>query len=414
MLGSDADWVTFDAVIGTSPDQTAIAPGTLEKEWMTDGRRWFHYRMDKPILNFYSFQSARYAARHDWWQDVGIELYYHPGHEYNLDRMTKGAKDALDYYTRNFGPYQHKILRIVEFPRYRSHAQSYPNTIPFSEGMGFIADVDDRNPKDIDYPYYVTAHELAHQWWGHQLAGGNTRGGTVLSETLAEYSALMVMKRTFGADRMRRFLRYDLDMYLHGRAMENRKELPLADNEDQDYIHYRKGSLAMYQLQDVIGEDRVNAVLRGLLARYAYRGGPYPSVTALVDGLRAVAPRDRAYLVDDLFNAIVLYDNRALSATAQRRKDGRHVVRLTVHAAKLRADGLGAEKEVPLADLIDIGIDDRDGKPLLRERHRIDRRETRYTLVVSGKPARAGIDPDNKLIDRKPDDNMIAVEMAPP
>src|SRR5699024_9772623 len=115
------------------------------------------------------------------------------------------------------------------------------------------------------YPYYVTAHELAHQWWGHQLVGGNTRGATVLSETLAEYSALMVMKRTFGPDRMRRFLRYDLDMYLHGRAMENRKELPLADNEDQDYIHYRKGSLAMYQLQDVIGEDRVNTVLRGML-----------------------------------------------------------------------------------------------------------------------------------------------------
>ena len=414
MLGSDADWVTFDAVIGTDADQTAIAPGTLEKEWTKNGRRWFHYRMDKPILNFYSFQSARYVVRHDWWQDVGIEIYYHPGHEVNLDRMVKGAKDGLDYYTRNFGPYQHKILRIVEFPRYQSHAQSYPNTVPFSEGMGFIAEVDDRNPKDIDYPYYVTAHEVAHQWWGHQLVGGNTRGATVLSETLAEYSALMVMKRTFGPDRMRRFLRHDLDMYLHGRAMENRRELPLADNEDQDYIHYRKGSLAMYQLQDVIGEDRVNAVLRGMLKQYAYRGDPYPSVTALVDGLRAVVPPAQAYLIDDLFNAIVLYDNRALAATAQRRRDGRYDVQLTVHAAKLRADELGAEQETRLADLIDIGVDGKDGKPLLRERRLIDRRETTLTLVVNGRPARAGIDPDNKLIDRKPDDNMVAVEMAQP
>ncbi|WP_338770656.1 M1 family aminopeptidase [Massilia sp. METH4] len=414
LLGSDADWVTFDAVIGTAADQVAIAPGTLEKEWTKNGRRWFHYRMDKPILNFYSFLSARYVTRHDWWQDVGIEIYYHPGHEFNLDRMTRGAKDALEYYTRNFGPYQHKILRIVEFPRYRDFAQSYPNTIPFSESMGFIAEVDERDPKDIDYPYYVTAHEVAHQWWGHQLVGGNTRGATVLSETLAEYSALMVMKRTFGADRMRRFLRYDLDKYLRGRALENKKELPLADNEDQGYIHYRKGSLAMYQLQDLVGEDRVNEVLRGLLKQHAYRGDPYPSVTALVDGLRAVVPPDRAYLIDDLFNAIVLYDNRALAATVQRRKDGRYEVRLTVHAAKLRADEQGAEREVPLGDLIDIGVDDKDGKPLLRERRLIERRETSFTLVVNGRPARAGIDPDNKLIDRKPDDNMIAVEMAQP
>ncbi|TWI63672.1 peptidase M1-like protein [Pseudoduganella lurida] len=411
MMGSDADWITFDAIVGTSADQTAIAPGMLAREWTANGRRYFHYRMDAPILNFYSVQSARYVVRHDWWQDVGIEIWYHPGHEFNLDRMTKGVKDALDYYSRNFGPYQHKVVRIVEFPRYETYAQSYPNTIPFSEGIGFIAKVDERNPKDIDYPYYVTAHEVAHQWWGHQLAAGNTRGGTVLSETLAEYSALMVMKKTFGAARMRRFLRYDLDMYLHGRALENHQELPLADNENQPYIHYRKGSLAMYQLQDLVGEDRVNAVLRGLLKQHAYSGGPYPSVTALVDGLRATLPPDRAYLVDDLFNAIVLYDNRALSATAQRRADGRYDVQLTVQAAKLRADGLGAERETTLADLVDIGIDDRDGKPLLRERRRIGPGETSFTLVVTGRPARAGIDPDNKLIDRKPDDNMTAVEL---
>jgi hypothetical protein len=414
MMSSDADWVTFDAVVGTAADQTAIAPGTLVKEWTRAGRRYFHYRADKPILNFYSFQSARYATRHDWWQDVGIEVYYHPGHEYNLDRITRGVRDALDYNTRNFGPYQHKILRVVEFPAYERYAQSYPNTVPFSESMGFIAKVDEKNPKDIDYPYYVTAHEVAHQWWGHQLVGGNTRGATVLSETLAEYSALMVMKKTFGPERMRRFLRYDLDMYLMGRAMENKTELPLADNENQGYIHYRKGSLAMYQLQDIVGEERINTLLRQLLRQYAFRNGPYPSVTALVEGLRAAVPPAQAYLVDDLFNAIVLYDNRALSATYGKRADGRYDVTVTVHAAKLRADGLGAEKEAPLADFIDVGVDDKDGKPLARERKLMDRRETTYTMIVARRPARAGIDPDNKLIDRKPGDNMIAVETTAP
>jgi aminopeptidase N len=409
-IGSDADWVTFDAVISTAPDQTAVAPGILEKEWKAKGRRYFHYKMDKPILNFYAFQSARYAVKHDWWQDAGIEIYYHPGHEFNLDRMNKGVKASLEYYTKNFSPYQHRILRIVEFPRYASFAQSYPNTIPYSEAMGFVAKVDDRNPKDVDFPFYVTAHEVAHQWWAHQLVGGNTRGATVLSETLSEYSALMVMKKQFGPDRMRRFLRYDLDRYLLGRALENSKELPLADNENQDYIHYRKGSLAMYQLQDILGEDKVNAVLRNLLQQYAYHTAPYPSVTVLVEGLRKITPPDQAYLIDDLFNAIVLHDNRALSATMRKLPNGKYEVAIKVHASKLRADELGAEKEVPIADLIDIGVDDKDGNSLLRERKLITRKESTYLVVVSGRPAKAGIDPDNKLIDRKPDDNMIAVE----
>ena len=215
---NDADWINFDATVSTSADQTAVAPGTLDKDWSANGRHYFHYKMDQPILNFYAIQSARYAVRRDWWQDVTIELYYHPGHEYDLDRINRGVKEALEYDTRNFGPYQHKLVRIVEFPRYAAYAQSFPNTIPYSESLGFIAKVDDKNPKDIDYPFYVTAHEVAHQWWGHQLVAGNTRGASVLSETLAEYSALMVMKKNFGAGKMRRFLRYDLDNYLMGRA----------------------------------------------------------------------------------------------------------------------------------------------------------------------------------------------------
>jgi aminopeptidase N len=210
---------------------------------------------------------------------------------------------------------------------------------------------------------------------------------------------------------MRRFLRYDLNHYLMGRAIENKKELPLADNENQDYIHYRKGSLAMYLLQDILGEEKINAVLKDLLAQYAFHNAPYPSVTVLVDGLRKITPPDQAYLIDDLFNAIVLYDNRALSASARKRPDGKYEVTLKVHASKLRADELGAEKEVPLRDLIDVGIDDKDGNSLLRERKLITQKESTYSLVTSGRPAKAGVDPDNKLIDRKPDDNMIPVEM---
>ncbi|SFU27423.1 ABC transporter permease/M1 family aminopeptidase [Pseudoduganella namucuonensis] len=412
-LGGDADWVTFDATISTAPDQTAIAPGVLQKEWQAKGRRYFHYKMDRPILNFYAFQSARYAVRHDWWQDVGIEIYYHPGHEFNLDRINKGVKDALEYYTRNYSPYQHKVVRIVEFPRYAAFAQSFPNTIPYSESVGFIAKVEDRNPKDIDYPFYITAHEVAHQWWAHQLVGGNTRGATVLSETLSEYSALMVMKKQFGPDKMRRFLRYNLNKYLMGRAVENKKELPLADNENQDYIHYRKGSLAMYQLQDILGEDKVNGVLRELLRLHAFHGAPYPSVSVLVDGLRKVTPPDQAYLIDDLFNSIVLHDNRALSATARKLANGKYEVTVTVHASKLRADGLGAEQEVPMRDLVDIGVDDKDGNSLLRERKLLSRKESTHVMVVGARPAKAGIDPDNKLIDRKPDDNLIPVEIGP-
>ena len=78
--------------------------------------------------------------------DVAIEIDYQPGHEYNLDRMVAGVKDSLDYFTTHYGPYQHKILRIVEFPRFSRQggfAESFPNSVPFNEAIGFTAKVDD-------------------------------------------------------------------------------------------------------------------------------------------------------------------------------------------------------------------------------------------------------------------------------
>jgi aminopeptidase N len=410
-IGPDADWIRFDAVVSTSLDQVAVAPGNLEQEWIANGRRFFHYRMSKPILNFYAFQSGRYDVRHDRWGDVAIDMYYHPSHDFNVDRMIKGAKAALEYGSRHYSPYQYNELRIVEFPRYQQFAQSFPGTIPFSESIGFIAKVDDGSRKDIDYPFYVTAHEVAHQWWGHQLVGADSRGGTVLSETLSEYTALMVMKQAYGPARMRRFLRYDLDKYLMGRASENRKELPLALNENQDYIHYRKGSLAMYLLQDLLGEEAVDKVLHQVLQTHAYHERPYPNALVLVSALRAITPPDKAYLIDDLFESIVLYENRADTATARRRADGKYEVTIEATAGKVRAGELGDEKPMPLKDYIEFGVDDKDGNPLVRERRVVTARAQKVTLVVSKLPGRAGIDPDNKLIDRKPGDNMVNVEV---
>src|SRR6185295_18945028 len=275
-IRQDSDFIKFAITVGTVPDQVAIAPGYLKKEWNENGRRYFRYEMDQPILNFFSVLSARYEVMRDTWyapgaqEPVNLEIYYHPPHKANLERMMRGMKDSLTYCSEAFGPYQHRQARIIEFPRYQSFAQSFPNTIPYSEAVGFIARVRDDDPDDIDYPYYVTAHELAHQWWGHQVPGADVQGETMLVETLAQYSALMVMKRKYGESKMQRFLRYELDRYLLGRTTEQKKELPLALVENQDYIHYRKGSLIMYALQDYIGEESLNRAIRDYRDEWAF------------------------------------------------------------------------------------------------------------------------------------------------
>ncbi|MEX2499465.1 MAG: ABC transporter permease subunit [Wenzhouxiangellaceae bacterium] len=413
-LSRDSDWVDFRTVVSTAPDQIAVAPGYLQRQWEDNGRRYFEYEMDAPMQNLAAWLSARYTVKTETVDGVELSVYYHPAHDWNVDHMMETMRKSLDYFQANFSPYQYRQMRILEFPAFLGNfAQSFPNTIQWSEGLGFVAKLED--PSDIDYVFYVGAHEMAHQWWGHQVSSADVQGGTVLVETLAQYSALMVMEEEYGPDMMRRFLAFELDNYLSSRGGESREELPLVRVENQGYIHYRKGSLVMYALKDYLGEDRINTALANLIDEVAYQYDPYPRSVDLIRHLKAVAETgDELALIEDLFERITLWDLAIEDASVTENDDGTFTVSMEVKAAKLEADGLGRETEVELNMPIDIGVftmrpDDDDFSPnavLHLEKHRVTSGDSTFELTVDQRPAVVGIDPYHKLIDRKSDDNV--------
>jgi hypothetical protein len=415
-LPGHSDWVKVRAVISTTPDQIAVAPGSLVREWRQNGRRYFEYELDHASPNLYCFASARYAVARDEWHGIALEVYHLAEQPWNVPRMLNAMKQSLDYYTRNFGPYAHRQLRIVEFPRVAGYAAALPGTMPMSESFGFIADL--THPDDIDTVSYVVAHETAHQWWDEQVIGADMEGATLLSETLAQYSALMVMERAYGRDQMRKFLRYEMDLYLSHRGQERLRERPLMAVEyRQFYVFYQKGAVVLYYLKEMIGEEAVNRALRKLIQRYAYAAAPYPTSYALIDALREETPPRLRYLIQDLFEDITLFSNRTLAATAVKRPDGGFDVTLEVEARKFKDDASGRETEVPVDDWIDIGAFARPapgrkyGATLYRRRvHLIQRRAT-FTFTMRQLPETAGIDPFALLIDRIPDDNVMHVTM---
>jgi ABC-2 type transport system permease protein len=406
-------WSTADIVVSTEAGQTPIAPGKKVSDTVSNGRRTARFVSDAPILTFFSIQSARYSEKHRNHRGIDLGVYYHPGHAWNVDRMLDALAGAMDYYQTNFGPYQFDQARIIEFPGYETFAQAFANTMPYSEAIGFVAD--NSNPEKIDYVTYITAHELGHQYWAHQIIGAETQGGTMLSETLAQYSALMVMKHRYGEDKIRRFLKYELDSYLRRRGGELVEEQPLMRVEDQQYIHYNKGSLVMYLLQDRLGEDAVNRALRTILNKYKFKGAPYPRSIELVQEFRkeAKTPEDQA-LITDLFERITLYDLKVGEAKAVKRADGKWEVTVPVEAKKVYADGQGNERPAAFADRIAVGLftaepgrgafDRRN--VLMLQRQPVKSGKQVFRFVTDRKPTHAGIDPYNFYIDRNSDDNV--------
>jgi ABC-2 type transport system permease protein len=399
----------LDLTLSTSADQIAISPGYLKKQWKQNGRAYFRYQMDKPIFNFFNITSGRFEVKREQWKGVNLEIYYHKPHSFNLGTMMAALKNGLEYDNKNFSPYLYKQMRIIEFPKYRGFAQSFPNTVPFSENIGFLFR---KQPEKLDMCYYVTAHELGHQWWGHQVCEANTVGGQMFSEGLAQYSAIMLLKKTLSIEELRRYLKYELDQYLRGRSSERKTENPLDQTDQQQYIHYQKGTLAYFALQDYIGEDKVNQALRKLIANYG-NGDKYPTSDVLTGYFKEVTPDSLKYVVDDLFSKITLFENRVVEPTAKKVKDG-YEVTIPVQSIKYYADKAGNEKRTTLHDYIDVGVFAmQKGKEKLvyLQRQKLTTEKTTIKVHMKEKPVRAGIDPVYKLVDRNTEDNTAVVEI---
>lgn len=439
MISRDADWIDFETTVSTSKDQIAIAPGYLQKEWLEGERRYFHYKMDSKMLNTYSFNSGRYELKKDRWNDIDLEIYYHKGHEYNLNRMLAGMKASLTYNSTHFGPYQHKQVRIIEYPKtIVGGASAFPNTIPFSENHGFIADVVDTKEGGIDVPFAVTVHEVAHQWWAHQVMGADVLGAKMLTESIAEYVRLKALERQYGKSKMHQFLKYALDHYLSGRSDEISAEPPLMYSSGQNYIHYSKGALVFYALSDYIGEENLNKALRNFLAQYKFKEPPYATSIDVLKYIKEVTPEELKYVIKDMFETVTLYKNRMINVKSSALENGKYKVDIEFNVSKHRVDKKGnpvyndqpndsisyqSKKmmkpltSLPLADYIDFGIfgeSNVDGTinevALYLKKHKITSIHNKISIIVDQKPTAVGVDPYNKLIDINSEDNRMELK----
>jgi ABC-2 type transport system permease protein len=228
------------------------------------------------------------------------------------------------------------------------------------------------------------------------------------------YSGMMVMETVLGADQVREFYDYEMGQYLTGRTIFTNREVPLLEVENHAYLHYHKGAVALYTLREHIGAEQVNLALRRYLAKFGGGGvPPFPTSLDLYAEFQAVTPDSLHQLLHDLFAEITLWDVRADSASVVPMAGGRFRVTVDVTARKLRADSIGNETEVPMNDLVEVGVfPEGDGAPLYLQRHRIVAGRQTITVVVPRLPATAGIDPLGKLIQREKSDNVVEVQAS--
>ena len=397
---------TFEAIVGTDGDQVAVAPGELRRTWSENGRRYFQYVSDVPINGMDVFFSANYALHRERWKSVDLQVFVHPGHKKHLDRLLRSVRASLDYYSAQYGPYPYRFLQIVEQPgNFLGMGVDGSGVVTGGEGFFLL----DPKRDGFDAIFEVAAHEMGHQWWGMQLKPAFAEGGGVISESLAWYSGMRLVRHVKGREALRRFMSI---MREPNPWPQIRTGLPLLRAMDP-WANYRKGPYAMNALSEYVGETEVNGSLRTLVEKKA---SSLATTLDLYRELQAVTPDSLKPLLHDLFevNAFWTFDTK--EATAVKTGAGTWEVTFDVDARKAVVDSAGVEKETPMNEWVELGVfaDARPGEalgePLYVQKHRIHSGRQTITVTVSGKPARGGIDPYN-LLDWEEGDNIEAIEV---
>jgi ABC-type transport system involved in multi-copper enzyme maturation permease subunit len=397
---------TFEAIVGTDGDQVAVAPGELRRSWSEGARRYFQYASDVPIVGMDVFFSSRYAVHRERWNGVDVQVFLHPGHAKHRDRLLRSVRASLDYYSAQFGPYPYRFLQVVEQPGdFLGMGVDGSGVVTGGEGFFLL----DPKGDGFDMIFEVAAHEMGHQWWGVQLKPAFAEGGGVISESLAWYSAMQLVKHVKGREALRRFMKF---MREPNPWPQIRTGLPLLRAMDP-WANYRKGPYAMHALSEYVGEAQVNRALRTLVEKKA---SSLATTLDMYRELQAVTPDSLEPLLHDLFevNAFWTFDTKR--ATAVRTQTGAWQVTFDVEARKVVVDSAGKETEVPMNEWVELGVfaaaepGEALGKPLYVEKHRIRSGRQTITVTASEKPARGGIDPYN-LLDWDEGDNIEAIEV---
>lgn len=401
------DRIDLKVIVGTAADQIAVAPGALRSTWSRDNRRYFEYATNASVGPGYAIFSADYALRKGRAGNVAIEVLHHPEHDLNVERMILSMQASLEQYERRFGVYPYDVLRMIEYPSSGGTLHSAAGNIWYQELFSlFDAAGDERR---IDVPFAVVAHEVAHQF---QPQIARVEGSGLLSETFAWYAALGVIEQEQGVDHLQRFLGM---MRLAYDEPRSRAGIPLLRASDW-FESYRKGPLAMYALQEYVGRENVDLAWRRLIEQHRSGEPPFATSLDLYRELQFVTPEPLRDLLADLLERNTFWDLQTREISARTSGDRRWHVTLDVSARKTVVDEQGNENEVPMDDLIEIGVyaeaqhGEERGAPLHLQMHRVRSGEQRITIEVSEKPAMAGIDPRHLLIDVKPDDNVRAAK----
>jgi len=357
----------------SAPSEYVIAGAGLPVGQSTNPDGTLRHSFRSTNVTDYAFAASPYFLTKTATTKHGTEvvLYYFPEHAFAVDEYMRAGVGSLESYSDWFGVYPHQRLSIIDVPDGAEGAggMEYPTLVTGGyTQMGVVG-----------MAAYVTAHEIAHQWWPMQTATNEAREPW-LDEGLTEYSGLRYMLEAnhrigFG-DLSINALSYDKMQY--SLAPNEPVDRPAWTYDDIGYggAVYSKTAIGLLMLERIVGTERMHAAMASYLEEYRFA---HPTA----EDFRGVMERelgDLSWLFDGFFG-------------------GGTTIDYAIHAITTNANesSVTVLREGTLSVPVDITITLASGTQHQRTWDGSDPSIT-YSFPASDPIVRAEADPERKLV----------------
>jgi len=368
------DKATGELLITVPSELTVVSNGVLaDVDTLSGDRRRFHWSTDYPMSPYlFAFSATNYHTFDDFYVHPGgsmpVEFFVYPDSDTASNRTQwRLSVDMLSTFGDLYGlyPFIDEKYAIYQFP-WGGGMEHQTAT-----GQGAFWES-------------LTAHELAHQWWGDMVTCATWKD-IWLNEGFATYSEALWFENKSGtpdpsalrsAMSQRRPSRVDGTVYVHDPSYVSRIF-------SSDYS-YRKGAWVLHMLRWVIGDEAFFDGLRAYRDRFEYR-------TATTEDFREVVEEVWG---DDLrwfFNEWVYGGGAPAYRYGWREQvhDGRRYLEVSLEQAQSES-----AFEMPVTiETLELGV---------RRRYTVwnDERSEHFLIPVSAAVDEVTLDPDGWILTR--------------
>jgi hypothetical protein len=262
--GEADDYTTSVLHLDVPANMMAVATGEQTSLRTEAGRTRIEYRQDLPGKYITVAVGRLLEAGRQSDGQVSISAWAAPRLRPTAPARVAEALAIMRFYATEFGPPPYPTLNLALVESRVPGGHSPPGMIVVSVRSALLHGALRDDPASFpDVPEFFIAHELAHQWWGHGVAGQNYHERWI-SEAFAQYAAALWVRQRRGEDAFRDMLsrmgRWAI-RYADKGPIYLGHRLGHIEGDPQIYraVVYDKGAYVLHMLRQIVGEPAFRA-----------------------------------------------------------------------------------------------------------------------------------------------------------